>query len=34
MAGVLSDLYAAGVRCHVDCRASFMYPRRQTCITD
>ena len=40
MAGVLSDLHAADVRCHVDCRASFMCPRsiqaatRQTCITD
>ena len=27
MAGVLSDLHAADVRYHVDCRASFMSPR-------
>lgn len=40
MAGVLTDLHAADVRYHVDCRASFMCPRsvqaaaRQSCITD
>ena len=27
MAGVLTDLHAADVRYHVDCRASFMCPR-------
>lgn len=40
MAGVLSDLHAADVRYHVDCRSSFMCTRsiqaavRQSCITD
>ena len=27
MAGVLTDLHAADVRYHVDCKASFMFPR-------
>ena len=27
IAGILTDLHAADVRYHVDCRASFMCPR-------